>query len=208
MIPVGDHGLGCLSPEDYGATALHMANQAKIIDSTLKGISDQAAGFYLRPGFIATTTAVAGPNSSGGEQLFGVLGTWTLTYSNSTAAVITFGIRVTVPQTGWYDYGCYGNLQAVGAVTALSRRTLYARATLQSVGVSTLLSQAVFRTIDTNTGGEYLVASDASFYATAGQTVDVEAYWSHTNAASNVQVNTGARLWCHYAGSGVEIGSA
>lgn len=211
MIPVGDHGLSCLSPDDYGAVALYMQDQAIIIDNVLDAISDDLDTFNLRPSFTGITTSIAGPNATLGEQVFPLAATWTISSINFTptpSTAATGGFRVTIPKTGWYNYGCYANLAATGAITALSRRTLYARATRQATGISTLLSQAVFRTIDTNTGGEFLVASDAAFYATAGQTVDVEGYWSHSNAASTVQVNIGARLWCHYIGSGVQIGSA
>ena len=207
MIPVGNHGLGCLDDEDYAAIALYMQGQGLIIDTALSQISNSLDTFYLRPSVVAQTTGVAGPASSGGEQLFGLSGNWALTYSNFTPVTISSGVRITIPRTGWYTYGCYGNLQTTGAVTALSRRTLYARATRQTVGVSAQLSQAVFRTVDTNTGGEFLVASSASFYATEETVVDIEGYWSHTNAASLVQVNSGARLWCHFDGSGIEIGS-
>lgn len=208
MIPVGTHNLACLDENDPAATALYMQDQAIKIDTLLDGISDQFDLYYLRPSVIAQTTGTAGPNSSLGEQIFGLNGTWTIVYNNFTApTIIGNGLRITTPKTGWYNYGCYGNLAATGAVTALSRRTLYARATKQTTGTSTQLSQAVFRTIDTNTGGEFLVASEATFYATVGTTVDVEGFWSHTNAASTVQVNSGARLWCNFIGSGVEIGS-
>lgn len=210
MIPVGSHGLACLGEEDYAATALYMQDQALKIDTLLDDISDDFDSFFLRPTVTAVTTTVAGPNSSGSEQISAMVATWTVSYSNftPTPAIVGSGLRITIPRSGWYAYGCYANMQATGAVTALSRRTLYARATKQVTGTETLLSQAVFRTIDTNTGGEFLVASTATFYAAAGTVVDVEGYWSHANAASTVQVNIGARLWCHFVGTGVEIGSA
>jgi hypothetical protein len=209
MIPVGTHGLSCLGEEDYAATALYMQDQALIIDSVLDGISDQLDTAAMRPVFIGTTTSISGPNSTFGEILFNITG-WTVTYSNlpSTPTLASAGLRFTVPRTGWYNYGVYANLVAVGAVTALSRRTVAARATRQTVGTPTILSQATFRTIDTNTGGEFLVASDGSFFSAAGTVVDIEGFWSHTNVASNVQVNIGSKLWCHFIGSGVEIGSA
>lgn len=210
MIPVGTHGLSCLGEEDYAAVALYMQDQALAIEAALVDISDDLASGFLRPSVVAVTTTVSGPQSSGSEQIYDLTATWTMSYENYTVdpSIISAGVRLTIPRTGWYAYGAYANIAATGAVTALSRRTLYARATREAVGVSTQLSQASFRTIDTNTGGEFLIASDASFYATIGTTVDVEAAWSHTNAASTVQVNTGAKLWCHFIGSGVEIGSA
>lgn len=209
-IPVGDHGLKCLAEEDYAAIALYMQDQALVIDSVLDGMSDSLDTFNLRPGFTAATTGVNGPVASGGEQLQG-LGNWSMVYSNFTPAPTTgvsFGIRMTAPRTGWYEHGAYINAQASGAVTANSRRTLYARA-YRVVGTgNVLLSETVWRTGDTNTGGEFLVSSGGSFYATAGTSIIITPYWSHANAASNVQVNAGAKLWCWFIGSGVEIGSA
>lgn len=210
MIPIGTHGLACLDEEDYAATALYMQDQGQAIEDALVDISTSLSSALLRPSVTAVTTTVSGPNSTAAEQIFSLTATWSLTYHNYTVAptIIGAGVRLTIPRTGWYGYGTYGNLAATGVVTALSRRTLYATATKESVGVSTQLSQAAFRTIDTNTGGEFLTASAGSFYATVGATVDVEGAWSHTNAASTVQVNTGAKLWCHFIGTGVEIGSA
>jgi hypothetical protein len=210
MIPIGDHGLACLSDTDPAAVALYMQDQALAIDAALDAISDDFDSFYLRPIFLGTTTAISGPNATLAEQLFPIT-SWSLTYSNFIPAPTTAasaGFRVTVPKTGWYNYGCYANLAATGAITANSRRSLYARATLRISGGATQLSQAAWRTVDTNTGGEHLVAGDGSFYATVGTTVDVEGYWSHANAASTVQVNTGAKIWCHFIGTGIEIGSA
>lgn len=212
MTPIGTHGLACLDAEDPAAVALYLQAEALAIDAALDSISDSLDTFNLRPGFTGVTSAVSGPNSTSGEIQFPVTG-WGLGYSNFAPAPAggsaPGGFRLQIPKTGWYGYGVYANMAATGALTALSRRTLFAKATLQASGSSTLLSQAVWRTVETSTaGGEFLVAGDGSFYAMIGQTVDVEGYWSHTNAASTVQVNAGARLWCHFIGSGVEIGSA
>lgn len=206
MIPVGNHGLDCVSTDDYGATALFLQDQAITIDTALKTISNAAATTYLRPGVIASMTSAVSA-STGGEQLIFLNGTWALVYSNFTPVSVTAatgGIQVTIPRTGWYNFGVYASMTAVGAVTANSRRTLFARAILQSPSPTTL-AEADWRTIDTNTGGEFLVAGDGAFYANVGALVNVIGLWSHTNAASNVQVNIGARIWCHYIGSGVQV---
>lgn len=210
MIPVGTHGLSCLGEEDYAATALYMQDQGIIIDSAFDAVSDALDSTFRRPSIVAATTTVAGPNATASEAIYTMSATWAFAYNNYTVAplLLSSGFRITVPRTGWYNYGFYANLAATGAVTAFSRRTIYAKATRQSTGVSTVLSQVSFRTVDTNTAGEFLVASNAAFYATIGSTVDIEGFWSHGNAASTVQVNTGARLRCHFIGTGVEIGSA
>jgi hypothetical protein len=204
-----DHGLVCLDGADYGAVALALQADALAVEAALDSISDSFDSFYLRPVVLAaTTTLVAQPSS--GEQVFG-MGPWAVAYSNFVPAPTTAassGARITIPRTGWYAYGGYANMIATGAVTALSRRTLYANATRTISGVGTVLSQVVWRTVDTGTGGEFLTAANGTFYATAGNTVDVQVQFSHTNAASTVGVQIGAKLWCHFIGSGVEIGSA
>lgn len=205
------HGLICLEDGDYAALALAMQGTALATEAALDGISDSLDTFNLRPSVVAITTTTSGPNSTFGESLFALTGTLALSYNNitPTPTLVVGAIRITIPVTGWYAYGSYMNMQAVGAVTAFSRRTIYATATRVVSGVPTQLSQVVWRTVDNNVaGGEFLDVSGGSFYAAAGTVVDVAAFWSHANAASNVQVNPGARIWCHYIGSGVEIGSA
>lgn len=205
-----EHGLLCPGPEEYAAIALLMQHDALAIEAALDSISDAFDTTLLRPVVLATTTAINGPNSTSGEIVFNMT-SWSVTYTNFVPVPTTAapsGIRITIPRTGWYKYGAFANMVATGAVTAFSRRTLFASATQNTVGSSVVLSQIVWRTVDTNTAGEFLVASGGSFYARAGATIDVQAQWSHANAASTVQVNAGARIWCHYAGSGVEIGSA
>jgi hypothetical protein len=204
-----DHGLVCFDGNDYAAIALAMQHDAFAVEAALDSISDSFDIALTDPYFIGVTTATNGPLASGGEQLFGI-GAWSLLTSNFTPVPTTAanaGFRVTIPRTGWYGYGVYANQVAAGAVTAFSRRTLIGRATLQQSGNATQLSQITWRTADTNTAGEFLIASGGTFRATAGTTVDVEAYWSHTNAASSVSIPAGARIWFHFLGSGVEIGS-
>jgi hypothetical protein len=203
------HGLVCLDGEDYAALALAMQADALATEAALTGISDAFDQFLLRPVILATTTAGTAGVASNGEALSGV-GTWSVTYSNFLPAPTTSaftGVRFTVPRTGSYAYGAYINLVAAGAVTALSRRTVYATASRVVSGVVTTLSQVVWRTVDTGTAGEFLTAAGGSFYALQGTTVDVQVYESHGNLASGINCPAGSRLWCHFIGSGVEIGS-
>lgn len=208
MIPIGTHGLQCLDDDDPAAVALYIQAEALAIDTLLDGISDSFDATYLRPGFTGATTIVNGPIASGGEAQFGLNG-WALTSSNFLPApTATLGFQFTVPRTGWWESGLYLNAQASGAVTVNSRRTAYNRVYRVAATGNVLIGEGVWRTYDTNTGGEFLVVSGTSFYAAAGTAVRVLPQWSHTNAASTVQVNAGAKLWCFYIGSGVEIGSA
>lgn len=208
MTTYTDHDLACLDDTDYAAVALAMQHDALAIEATL--LADQAAfaGFSHRPYANAFTPAINGPVSSASETIFTIVG-WTMTATNMPGATaISGGMRITVPVTGWYSYQVYANMVAAGAVTAFSRRTLYGRAYRRIATTNTLLDQVVWRTVDTNTAGEYLVADGNAFYAMAGWTVDIEGAWSHANAASNVSVSAGARMTCYFLGSGIVIGSA
>lgn len=209
MTTYTDHGLACLDEDDYAGVALAMQHDALATEAALDAVSDAFDTYYLRPYATAVTTLVNGPVSSGGEQIFG-MGGWSLTATNMPGTLVTStpGMRVLASRTGWYRAQAYANMQAAGAVTLNSRRTLYVRASRRVNGLPVIVDQGVWRTTDTNTGGEFLIADGNAFYLLAGQTVDVEALWSHTNLASNVSVNAGAKLTCFFLGSGVVIGSA
>lgn len=209
MTTYTDHGLACLGEEDYAAVALAMQHDALATEAALDAVSDAFDTYYQRPYATAVTTGATGPVSSAGESIFGI-GSWSLSNTNmaGATAVVNVGLRLTMPETGWYSYQAYANMVAAGAVTANSRRTLYARASRRISTTNTLLDQVVWRTVDTNTAGEYLIADGNAFFALAGWTIDIEALWSHANAASNVSVTTGAKLTCYFLGSGVTIGSA
>lgn len=204
-----DHDLVCLGEEDYAAVALAMQHDAIATEAALDAVSDAFDTYFLRPYATAVTLAAGGNLASGGETIFTISG-WSLSNTNMPGATApsTVGLRLTIPKTGWYSYQSYANPVAAGAVTAFSRRTLYARANRRIGTTNTLLDQAVWRTVDTNTAGEYLIADGNAFFALAGWTIDIEALWSHTNAASNVGIAAGAKLTCYFLGSGVTIGSA
>jgi hypothetical protein len=203
-----DHGLVCLDGEDYSAVALAIQADALAVEAALDAVSDSFDRFLLRPVVLATTTAGVVAVASGGETPNPV-GTFAVSYSNFTPVPVpTFlGIRMTTPVTGWYSFGGYINLVASGAITALSRRTIYVNASRVVSGVAVLLSQVVWRTVDTSTGGEFLTACGGSFYARAGTAIDLQVLQSHGNLASGINCPAGSRLWCHFTGSGVEIGS-
>lgn len=209
MTTYTDHDLACLGDEDYAAVALAMQHDALATEAALDAVSDAFDTYYLRPYATAVTLATGGAVASAGETIFSITG-WSLGSTNMPGATAPsiVGLRLTMPKTGWYSYQAYASLVAAGAVTAFSRRTLYARASRRIATNNTLLDQVVWRTVDTNTAGEFLIADGNAFFAMAGWTIDIEALWSHANAASNVSVAAGARLNCYFLGSGVTIGSA
>lgn len=210
MTTYTDHGLACLGDEDYAALALAMQHDALAIEASLDAVSDAFDTYYQRPYATAVTTGTNGPVSSAGESVF-TIGSWSLGNTNMAGATAptSVGLRLTIPRTGWYSYQASANMVAAGAVTAFSRRTLIARASRRVATVNTILDQVTWRTVDTNTAGEYLIVDGNAFFALAGWTIDVDSQWSHANAASNVSIPAGgARLTCFFLGSGVTIGSA
>lgn len=203
MIPVGDHGLACLSDEDYAAIALYMQNQAQAIDTALDGISDSFDSVSLRPGVLMSSTA----NVAVASGVSGGVGSSAVLYSNFTLASAT-SVSFTTPRSGWWQYGANVNMVATGAVTANSLRRLTVSAVLSTTGPPVTLSSTSDQSFETNTAGEWLVCSGGTFYAAAGRTVSLGVVTLHANAASTVNNMAGARTWCFFTGSGVEIGSA
>jgi hypothetical protein len=79
---------------------------------------------------------------------------------------------------------------------------------MTTVGPQQTLSSTSDLSFETNTAGEWLACSAGTFYALAARTVSIVAQTIHANAASTVNNMAGARTWCYFIGSGVEIGSA
>jgi hypothetical protein len=213
MTTYTDHGLVCPDDGDYAAIALTMQADAQATDAALLSITNSFNSVYSRPYGLFVTTS-GNSVSSGGEQEFNE-GIWSIQASRGFSAITLGGqllgsvVTVTIGKTGWYGYGNYVNLTLVGAATAFSRRSSFARAYTTESGVPTRLDEARWRTVENSVaGGEFLIASGGSFYATAGDVVFFTATWSHANAASNVASQAGALFWVTYTGTGIEIGSA
>lgn len=209
-----DHGLVCLSEEDYAAVSLAMQVDALAADASLQSINTSFGSVNSYPYALFVTTA-GGSAASNSEQQIGQ-GTWATVSSRgfttvSSATILLGGVvTIQVTKTGWYEYGNYLNLTLVGAATAFSRREIYASVyALNTSTTPTRLDEVRWRTVENSvTGGEFLIASGGSFYASAGTTILPVARWSHANLASQVAFQPGALFWITYAGTGVEIGSA
>jgi hypothetical protein len=201
MEPVGNHGLSCLGEEDYAATALYMQSQGLAIDSALDAISDSFDSSYLRPGVLASSNA----NQAFASGVTGNLGAMTVIYNNFP---VLGGVGFITPRAGWWQYGSNVNMVATGAVTANSLRRFTVRADMTTGGPPQTLSTTADQSFETNTAGEWLACSAGTFYAPANRTITIRTETLHANAASTVNNMAGARTWCYFIGSGVEIGSA
>lgn len=205
MIPLGNHGLSCLSDTDPAATALYMQDQAIIIDNVLDGISDSFDAYARRPGALWQATGTTTITST---SVYSAITINSTVYSNFT---VNAGGSFTTPRAGWWQTGANANMAPSGATTAGSFRRLkvVAQFTPSLLSPPTILNTAEDLSFDTGVaGGEWLSVSGGSFYLPAGANVGITAQVSHGNAASSMVVAAGARLWCWFIGSGIEIGSA
>lgn len=207
-----DHGLVCPDPQDYGAMALVMQADAIATDASLDVVSDALDRANLRP-YALWISTTSGSYATNGEAELTLIGNWAVVQTNMTASLLTPSVSGAVqfnpPLAGWYDMGVYENLQPVGALTANSRRTAFARAYRLLGSVQTLIGSSITRTYaDSGGGNDHIIASGARFYAQPGQNIVLVANLSHANTGSQMQYNVGCRIWCYYLGSGVEIGSA
>lgn len=205
MIPVGDHGLGCLSEDDYAATALYMKAQGNLVDRLFDESRDALEDYNNRLAFVVTSGVSSSFASAGGQvmpdgrEANSITLTGGSVVGGGTAVTVTGSLMTFVPPlSGWYDVGGYINVVPAGAVTANSERVLYLSfIQLPSNPALPLNRLYQVRVTETSTGGEYLETS-ASIYMEAGRTANLQLFVSHQNVASNLVVNPGSKIWVSY----------
>jgi hypothetical protein len=208
MIPVGNHGLSCLGPEDYAATALYMQETAFRVEAALIAERDSINEYRLRTSMEFVTTVTASYASAGGlvmpdgRQANGVPfgGATVLGGAAPVTSLSTGSVTLIPPRTGWYDIGGYANVIPAGAVTVGSERVMYILVNqvpdLPATDGSTLFQE---RVTDTNTGGEFLNLSGLIFLV-GGRSALLQLLIAHTNVASNLVIQAGAKMWLAYYG--------
>lgn len=209
MIPVGNHGLACLSSEDYGAIALYMQETAFDVEAALIGEQDALNRYRLRTSIevvtTVTTSTVAGAGSSMPDGRVAQGMDWTgatVLGGGSPVTLLTGGgtIIFTPALSGWYDIGVYSNMIAAGAVTVGSERVIYIQMN-QTPDLPATNANVFFqeRVTDTNTGGEFLQVSGL-VYLVGGRTANFQVLFSHANVASNLVAQIGSKAWIAYYG--------
>lgn len=206
VTPIGNHGLTCLTDNDYAAVALHMQDQARTLDAALAGISNELTAYNNRMSFVVTSTVTSSFPALGGQIMPDGREANNVSFAGGTflgggASLIAGGnILFIPPESGWYDIGGYVNVVAAGAITANSERVLYLL-TVQTQANVLQPTQNVYkyRTTETNTGGEFLETS-ALIYAEAGRSLSLQLLVSHQNLASNLNLNAGAKIWATFMG--------
>lgn len=210
MIPVGDHGLTCLSGTDFAAIALLMQQNAEVIDGALQANLSSLQEYSNRPWAIATTTATTTVAQTTGEWpgtgFFSAISLLSNGYSQ-----VGFGIDITsqtisptLHPAGWYMMGGSATFQATGAVTANSRRDLAVEWAFPEGGITQYGEYSISSVYESNTAGDSASVA-GMFFADGTRNYFYDLTWSHRNAASTMTANAGARFWIVYFGSGVTV---
>ena len=202
-----DFGLSCLSPDDYGATALQMQSLANAIDAQLTSQAAEFNQFLTAPTALATTTTIqTGIPTFGATVGAAGAGDYALTFANYTpvdfppfGAIFANGfLNFPTDRSGWYHVGAYVPMTASGAITALSYRLLELNVGSNTLVPNTTKTFATFH-FDTSTGGEHLMTQGVVEVSGEG-TFSLWARASHANVASTMNVPVGATIWLHYLG--------
>lgn len=203
MIPVGNHGLACLDPEDYAATALYMQETAFDIEAALLAEETALDEYRLRTSleFVSVVTtsnaALGGTLMPDGREANGIDFTGATVLGGGATGITPSNGSITFipPRSGWYDVGAYTNVIPAGAITAGSERVLYIQVN-QVPDPPATNSVTLFqeRVTDTNTGGEFLNLSGL-VYLVGGRSASIFPMVAHGNLASNLVMQIGSKVW-------------
>lgn len=210
-IPVGTHGLTCLSDEDYGAFALWMQCVAGDIDSSLVSINASLNGFMDRPYWQATNIPALNVDiASGNIGPNGVVGT-----SLGGGVVVANDIPNSFSSSYRLPRGVYF-IEATINYTVATPNNNTAR-TLEVYGMDVIngveSSQTTFRNLYQarvleagGAGNSGAISVQGLMFADGIQTRRVESFFYHSNSSSQIAVASGAwRFSLTYFGSGLVI---
>lgn len=212
MNPVGTHGQGCLGPEEYSAVALAMQCNRDAVDAALT--TDQAAlnTYNNRPWLLATSAAAVTQSQTLTEWTFGTswngfqvfsLNTSGISVVSSGMALGSAALAVGNFPSGWWNIGGYCSYQPTGAVTNNTRRLMCIQVS-HSVQFTNQFDTIVQTSFESNTGTDSMTAN-SMFFLDNAFSYSVILGFAHRNSGSTIQVNTGAKIWLTYLGSGVTI---
>ena len=126
----------------------------------------------------------------------------TSTFASIVSSGMT-GITAGAFPTGWWNIGGYCSYQPTGAVTNFSRRLMCIQVS-HSIQFNAVYDTIVQTSFESNTSPDSMTAN-GTFYLDNAFNYGVLLGFAHRNAGSSVQVNSGARIWLNYLGSGVTI---
>jgi hypothetical protein len=208
MSATTDHGLLCPDGNEYAALVLAMQEDAQVVTANTTAQANALTTYNNRPWLLATSTSstttaqtlseFTNPNSSLPGSIVPVGPTTGIVTRSGLGTFVTTG---TPDPQGWYHVGGWATFQATGAVNTFTRRTLAVEwiTTVNLVGV---YDQAISTCYESNTGGDSLTV-EGFFYADGIHQYTPQLVFAHRNSSSTMTVNTGAKMWITYLGSGV-----
>lgn len=209
MSQLTEHGLVCLDESEYAATALAMQVDAQAINAIANAQSTSLNTYNNRPWLLSTSTvATTGAQSTNEFVLGSAFPGLTLSLSPTSGTVVRSGMSSFVTTgainpAGWYQVGLFASFQATGAVNTFTRRTLCLQWQYFDGGTA-VYDQAIETCYESNTGGDGMTVSGC-FYADGAHKYFPTALFAHRNSSSTMTVNTGAKMWIVYLGSGVTL---
>lgn len=208
MTKTTDSGLICLTDKDYAAVALAEQCSTAQVDASLLTLNTGLTAYNNRPWATAVTTASGTSNNTLADFVLGTQpsgGVSIHSLAHSTAASGLSGLpTMTLPPAGWYLAGATCTFQATGAVNANTRRDLILTWAYAVNGINQWNQQSVHSVYESNTGGDADTVT-GMFFADGLRNYTLQATFIHKNTSSTMQVNTGARYWVQYLGTGLVI---
>lgn len=207
MSTLTDHGLVCLTDEDYSAVPLAMQADATAVTEATASQSASLTAYNNRPWLLATSTVAVTGAQSLTEPSYNTSfpGLTVMTQTSGTvqqSGMASFTSSVPEP-AGWYHVGGFATFQATGAVNTFTRRLLAVQ-WFHIENLTNVYETAIQTCYESNTGGDAMTVQ-GMFYADGVNSYTATLYFAHRNSSSTMQVNTGAKLWITYLGSGVNI---
>lgn len=209
---IGTHGLSCPTDTDYAAIALSMQCNALATDEALTSQGSSLEDYLGRPWWQAVNTiAITIDDAAGGGSVgpFGVVGG----VIGSGAPLVT-AFNMPADFSGPFPQGVFliGSTIAWSLVTptANSYRQLSVFGVRRIAGdvniVTTFTDLYAMRDMQGDAGNTGALNVFGFLDNTAGDVVQVNAFFSHANTASDLTVAAnGWRLWAMYLGSGLNI---
>lgn len=215
---IGTHGLSCVSDTDYAAFALAMQCNALAVEDALVTVSNPIETAVTRPWVYVTNTDPIVVDDSSGSGFAGPLGLTGELFPSPGA--INYSVQasgIPVPygmlEGNFLPRGIYliGTTVSwtLGATTANSLRQLMVYGIPEENGI---VNQQDFTDLFRNHdyqgdgGASGALMTAGILDARNGDIAVVEAFFMHTNTASDLTIATGAwKLWAVHLGEGVNL---
>lgn len=198
-------GLICPDPNDYSAIPLAEQSSAAAIDTTLNSFNTSLTAYNNSPWAIAVTTTSSTVSNTIADfvlhtQPTGGLSVHALAHT-TTASGLSGLPTMTLPPAGWYLAGATLNFQSTGVANANTRRDIILTWSYSISGTSQWDQQSAHSYYESG------VTPDSGsvtglFYADGLRNYTLSVVFVHKNTSSTMQVNTGARYWVQYLGTG------